>query len=329
MRLNTTSQLARAQLRANRAFAEAYVPQASPVTSSPRRPRVVVSGFGRFSDKVTNATGLMVGRLLPGLDYPFTEPPVDGEVDVPGPQLAVAQGTVELPAVGDVDLCAVVLPVFWDLAAYLLLREIQAFAPQVVVMNGVAAPRQKLWLELGAFNRGKDSPDGSGILRPTSPMVELIRGGPEALENVASWNAIALASADAIAERASVSYEGKRLDDVLRGVAFAGFPRASNTYVCNNTTYVVGRALDRPGEPIRLLESGDDAVELRFGTRGGTRPPTVSRWFMHWPSALAGPHLDAAADVLRAVLAAQLVELAEGRAPTRGDNALAEIPATP
>ena len=326
VQLNTTTELARAQLRENRAFAEAYQPRSTAPPSS-TRPRVLVSGFGRFLDHPTNATGQMVSRLVPGLDYPVTEP-VAGRIDPPGPQLVVAQGLVELPTAGEVELCVVVLPVFWDLAAYLVLREIEVFAPQVVVMNGVAGPRQKLWLELGAFNQAKDSPDGSSHLKPSSTTDPIIERANRASCNHASWRAIESAAAAALAAGAAVMHDGERLDAIMPGVAFAGFPRATNTYLCNQTTFVVGHALDHPGEPIRLLQSGDDALEVTFATRGAPTP-SVPRWFMHWPGALGGAHLDAAADVLCAVLGAQVTALIEGPAPTRGDNALAEIGATP
>jgi hypothetical protein len=288
---------------------------------------VLVSGFGRFRTHVANASGLMVSELLPALAYPLTEPPSPGEIDPPGPQLAVEQGVVDLPGVGEVDLLAAILPVFWGLAAYLLLREIEAFAPDVVVMNGVAGPRQKLWLELGALNGAKDQPDGSGILVPSEPMSPVLAGASdpsEARSNLASWHAVADAARSTLAEQASIVHAGERLDEVLQGVAFAGYPRKSNSYLCNATTYVVGYALDHPGEPLAVMQSDDDDP-LAFAMPAGHS--SVPRWFMHWPSDLAGDHVTASAAILRAALAAQLRAVADGPAPSRGDNALAEIPA--
>lgn len=330
--LDTQTELAKAQLEHNRAFARGYAARAAAPPPGSVRPRVLVSGFGRFLEHATNATGLLLSRLVVDLDYPHTEPPPEGTIDLAGPQLAVGQGAVELEGVGGVEVCAVILPVFWDLAAYVLLREIEAFAPDVVVMNGVAGPRQKLWLELGAVNRAKDSPDASNLLRPsaaTDPLIARAGDGDRARSHLASWEAIGSAARATLASRAAVSHEGEPLEAVMQGVAFAGFPRSTNTYLCNATSYVVGYALDHPGEPIAMLESDDGAIELTFSTSGDAISPSVPRWFMHWPSALDGPQLDAAADVLRSVIAAQLLALVEGPAPSRGDNALAEIPATP
>jgi hypothetical protein len=52
---------------------------------------------------------------------------------------------------------------------------------------------------------------------------------------------------------------------------------------------------------------------------------SVPRTFLHWPSTLAGKHIDDAADVMRAVLDAQL---STSQAPTIGTNAMAEIQAS-
>ena len=313
-------------MRANRAFADDYRARAEAPPSGARRPRALVTGFGRFLHNPTNATGQIVTRLLPDLRYPLTEPP-GAEVDPPGPQLAVAQGLIELPRAGEVELCAMVLPVFWDLAAFLVLREIEAFVPDLVVMNGVAGPRQSLWLELGAQNRAKDAPDGSNVLRPATAMAPLVAGASEARSNLASWEAIADAARRELEARAGVVHDVERLDAVLQGVAFAGFPRTSNAYLCNATTYVVGHALDHPGEAIALMQSSDGDVRYTAPSAEGDRRSAMPRWFMHWPSALDGVHLDAAADVLRAVVDAQLLALEEGPPPTPGDNALADVPA--
>jgi hypothetical protein len=238
VKVDTQTDLAWAQYRANRDFAEGYEARCPAREPGATRPRVLVSGFGRFQSQRINATGLVVSELLPELDYPFTEPPLAGAIDPPEPQLAVASGIVHLPQVGEVELCAMVLPVFWDLAAYLVLREAERFDPDLVLMNGVAGSRQKLWLELGAVNLAKRLEDGSNILEPLenmSPLVPEAADEEQARGNLASWEAVREAALAAIANHAAVESDGERLDEVLRGAAFAGFPRNSNTYLCNNT----------------------------------------------------------------------------------------------
>src|SRR5690606_13806656 len=107
------------------AFARGYAPRSQPARG---RPRVLVTGFGRFGDHRRNASGAIVTRWLEEPE-PVSEPPRPGCVDDPAPQLAVAQGTLTLAGVGEVAICAMVLPVVWDLAAVVVLREVEAFAP--------------------------------------------------------------------------------------------------------------------------------------------------------------------------------------------------------
>src|SRR5699024_9149414 len=126
-----------------------YVPQClGPAGSS--RPRVLVTGFGRFMSIENNATGRIVSALVPDVSYPETHAPATGELDPPEPQLSVAVSTLDLADIGTVDVCAMILPVYWDLAAILIAKETEAFQPSFVMMNGVAGPRQPLWIELGA-----------------------------------------------------------------------------------------------------------------------------------------------------------------------------------
>ena len=47
-----------------------------------------------------------------------------------------------------------ILPVYWDLAAILIAKEMDSFEPAFVMMNGVAGQRQPIWIELGATNEG-------------------------------------------------------------------------------------------------------------------------------------------------------------------------------
>lgn len=166
MQLDTRSARARAQYDANARFAVGYAARCA-VRSA--RPRVIVTGFGRFLDNPTNATGQMVSALVPAAVYPVTESPAEGAPDLPAPQTSVAVGTVEVPGVGAVDVCAMVLPVFWDLAAILVLKEIERFQPSMVLMNGIASPRQDLRVELGSMNRAMTLPDGSDVLVPQPP----------------------------------------------------------------------------------------------------------------------------------------------------------------
>ena len=294
------------------------------------RPRVLVTGFGRFLENRENATGRIVSRIVPGLAYPETAPPTPGEVDDPRAQLAVAQATIELPGVGEVDVCGLILPVFWDVAAIVALRESEAFAPDLVLMNGIAGTRQPLWLELGATNAAVSLPDGSGTLAPVeagTPLVGEVGPSERARGNLLSWSEVREATGLAIAERAEIlASSGVPFGQVARGVELAGYPRESNTYLCNNTTYTLGYVLDHPGETVRLLEPSDPreggptGVDVALALDGRTIP----RVFVHWPSELGrdAGHLDLAAEVLAAVVAAQL---GAASPPTRGEPSMADF----
>lgn len=326
--VDTSTPEARAQYDANVAFARSYEPRCAP----PREggpPRVLVSGFGRFKSITNNATGRAVAALVPGLAYPEGPPPAPGVVDPPEAQLSVATATVTLAGGREVEICGLVLPVSWDLAAIVVAREIEAFAPSFVLLNGVARARQPLWLELGALNRAQATADGSGTLTPVEgeggAKVKLIESAPveeEARPNLLAWRAVRDAALAEIARHKDEVEGGKRFGDVLSGALFAGYPRASNTYLCNNVTYTVGFLMDHPGSRVHLLRAGtrderspnDVAVTL---TRDASRVPRV---FVHWPSELASAHHAAAASVLGAMIDAQLA--AEGES-ARGANELA------
>lgn len=331
--VDTSTPEARRQYDANVTFATSYVARCLAAPTPAIRPRVLVTGFGRFMAIANNATGRVVSALVPEARYPETRPPPRGEVDAPEPQLSVALSTIDLPGVGAVDVCAMILPVYWDLASVLIAKEVDAFAPSFVLMNGVAGPRQPLWLELGATNRASRSFDGSDQLRPAvepgAVYAKIVEDAPESEDvqgNLLSWRAVERAASDAIRRHEGELDGGVAFEDVLRGVSLAGFPRASNTYLCNNVTYVTGWLMSHPGREVRLLRASTPVsgaandVRVKLGADLGAVP----RVFAHWPSDLADRHHDAAADVMRSILAAQLTATRDGDAPTLGDNALAD-----
>jgi len=331
VKVDTRTPEARRQYDANVAFANAYTPRCS--AGAPGRPRVLVTGFGRFMSVADNATGRIVSALVPGARYPETSPPAFGEVDPPAPQLSVASSTLDLPNAGKVDVCAMILPVYWDLAAILIAKEMDAFAPSFVMMNGVAGDRQPIWIELGATNRAAKLDDGSNQLRPAAAsndeFARIIESAPrseDARPNLLSWKAVAEAARDAIREHADDVDRGVRLEALLPGAKLAGFPRSSNTYLCNNVTYVTGYLMSHPRRQVRLLRASPPlrgkANEVRVELK--TDLSTVPRVFVHWPADMATKHHRAGADVMRAILDAQLTALAEGDVPTPGDNALAD-----
>ncbi|MFO0607789.1 MAG: hypothetical protein U0324_31790 [Polyangiales bacterium] len=332
--VDTSSAAARAQYDADVAFAVGYRARC---TARSGRPRVLVTGFGRFLDNPSNATGRIVSTLAPAVPYPLTQRPPAGRVDPPGPQTSVGVDTVALPASGPVDVCAMIVPVHWDLAAVLALKEIEAFAPEFVLMNGIAGESQPLWIELGSVNRAMTLRDGSDVLTPVvapgqrfAPIVPSAASADAARGLVLSWDAVRGAARDAIAARADVSEGGVRFGSLVEGALLAGYPRGGNTYLCNNITYAVNYAMAWPGRTLTLLQASVarrgavNRVPVRV-TRDLRATPRV---FVHWPSRLDGAHLRAAADVMAAIVDAQLVANREGPRATAGANARAEVAAT-
>ncbi len=333
VRVDTSSGQSRAQYDANMAFLQTYAPRCA--QSRGALPRILVTGFGRFLSVVDNASGRTVAAAIPSLVYPLTVSPDPGQVDPPDAQLAVGSQTVHLPGFGPVDACGMILPTYWDVAAVLVAKEIEAFDPDLVLMNGVANPVQKLWLELGAMNRAGYNVDGSGNLEPAQAAFEagatLVEGAPVARGNLLSWKAVQHEMTQAIAQQAAERQAGQRFDSIVLGVTFGGYPRLSNDYLCNNLTYTVGYLMDHAQTAVTLFQASDASSGQANGVEMLMRKDrrSVPRGFVHWPSALAGAHVQAASKVLLSVASAQLRATQNGDRPVPGDNAWADESLSP
>jgi hypothetical protein len=331
VKVDTRTPLARRQYDANVGFANAYTPRCTATKTG--HPRALVTGFGRFMGIEDNATGRIVSTIVPSARYPETTPPAAGQVDQPGPQLSVGMTTLTLPGTGQVDVCAMILPVYWDLASILIAKEMDAFAPSFVMMNGVAGERQPIWIELGATNRAAPLDDGSNQLRPAvsgndayAKIVDTAGKDEDARPNFLSWAAVQTAAKTAVEKHANDVDHETRLGDVLQGVALGGYPRSSNTYLCNNTTYVTGYFMAHPNQEVTLLKASPakkgDINEVKVKIKTDLR--LAPRVFVHWPSEMATKHHEAGAEVMKAIIDAQLLELKKGALPTKGDNAQAD-----
>jgi hypothetical protein len=334
--VDTGSPHARAQYDANVAFALGYKPQCTP---NGNRPRVLVTGFGRFLENNDNATGRIVSALVPNAAYPETTPPTPGAngwaVDPPAPQTSVAVGTIELPNAGAVDVCAMIVPVYWDLSSILIAKEIDSFKPSLVLMNGIAGDTQDLWIELGSVNLAMTLEDGSDILHPVAPTGQTqAKIVPNATTKdrsrglLMSWDSVRSAAEKAVNAQADVSAANERFGDLLPGVKLGGFPRSSNTYLCNNTTYVINYLMGYPGRAVTLLKASK-AVKGKPNSVSTTLKDdarAVPRTFMHWPSKLVddSSFTSAGAEIVKAVIDAQLTATKNGDKATVGDNANAD-----
>ncbi len=320
MVVDTSTALAQQQQAANAAFADGYVAQCS---SDGSRPTVLVTGFGHFLSITDNPTGRMIEAMVPGTVYPTTVGAA-GQVENPATQTSVATATLMLPGIGAVDVCGMIVPVYWDLAAILIAKEIDAFGPNFVLMNGVAETTQPLWLELGSVNQAEVAEDGSQNLTPASdggpllPLVPTASPSDFARPLLASWNALQTAALGAIAAQTQTT---PAFGQTVTGVVYGGFPR-DNTYLCNDTTYVVNYLMDHPGQSVELLQpsTGEPGVVASLANDHSA----VAREFVHWPTTMSGNLVAPGVQVLQAIAAAQLTSLASGDSPTRGDNAMAD-----
>ena len=324
VKVDTRTAAARAQYDANVAFLTSYRAKCAKTNSG--RPRVLLTGFGRFMSINDNATGRIISKLVPGSVYPLTTSPPPGIVDPPAPQLNVVSSVITLPQTGQVDVCAMILPVYWDLASILIAKEMEAFQPSFVMMNGVAGDRQPIWIELGSTNRADALDDGSNQLRPSvgqhESFAKIVDVGEDARPNLLSWQAVQTAAQARIAAHAEDIDAATRFGDVLQGAKIAGFPRDTNTYLCNNVTYVTSYLMGHPGKSVKLLTANPplrnrvNEVKVQMRTDFSNTP----RVFVHWPSEMATKHHSAGADVMATILDAQLTAVRRGDKPTFGDN---------
>jgi pyrrolidone-carboxylate peptidase len=315
--LSTQGRTARLQYDANVAFAQSY---RSRCDAAAPGLRVLVTGYGRFQGNLDNATGRIV-EALTGAAYPSTARPAAGMVDVPAPQTSVRTKAVVQPGLGPVSICGMILPVYWDLAPILLAREIEAFKPDFVVMNGVATGQLNIPLrvELGSTNIATAGPaDGSGVLHAfaTNPQGEakVLSEGPDTIPSLLSWRRVQYALNSGVRSR-PVLARG------VSGVDFGGYPSTWLTYLCNNIVYTTNYLMDHPGMSTRMLEPsvrlGASDVGVQMTLRGDFRK--TPRVFIHWPDLPRESHA-AAADTLLEGITAQLLAQKAGEAPTRGDT---------
>lgn len=331
VKIDTSSAAARAQYEANVAFATRYRAKCE---KSSDRPRVLVTGFGRVFGSSTNAAGMLVSALVPAAPYPMTHAPEDGKVDDPAPQLSVGQTTATLPLSGEVDLCGMVLPASWDLTAVLVSKEIESFAPDFVMMNGIARDQQPIWIELGNINRAL--PDEDAVdLKPSvlrgETYAPLVKSEPVDRERplLLSYGRVRAAAEDAIAVEKN-GPGGDAFSRILRGAGYPKFPRPSGNYLCNNLAYVTSWLMTHPGESLDLMEASDakpgapGSVPVRL-TKDFSRTPRV---FVHWPAGLAEDHVPQGTRVMSRMIDAQLDALHRGELPTPGDKSMADIDPT-
>ncbi len=233
----------------------------------------MITAFGAFPGVPRNATADMVCALADENGIALRSPSFRAA------DFAVGRGLVRLPSGRRVLASLLVLPVVWDAAGALVAKEVRAARAALVVMSGVAAPAQPIFVEAIASAARAPARDAFG-LRP-SRRVRFSRALRATLDVELARAAMA---------RALVSEP--ELAPRIRGVACreAG---PDNAYVCNATAHVTALAARRALRVLRSPGAPDGLRVERIGARHG---------FVHWPGDLDPAHAHACARVLLAAI---------------------------
>jgi pyrrolidone-carboxylate peptidase len=255
---------------------DSYKSKANHCKSSSASKRVIVSGFGLFSGASFNISGVVVDTLA---NVPLTSISEGAKVDAP---FEVMPGLLKAEDFGGritqreikikdevIDVCLILLEVKWDLAAAIILHEIEKFKPQLVVMTGRGG-RDSLQFEGGAVNVAAPRPgfDSAGAsVQSNTPLSNYIlkndAGVPAKNEIPMTWDGAKLAGAT----KNAVAAINSNYSVVAEPAA-----RPSNDYICNNMSYVVLHALK--GFPAKLA---GESLEISTSVRG------AKAGFLHYP----------------------------------------------
>jgi pyrrolidone-carboxylate peptidase len=224
----------------------------------PRAPRdVVVTGFGAFPGVSRNATADIVRAL--GAESGIALRARSHRTR----DFAVGRGALQLPSGRSVAASLMVVPVAWEAAGALVAKEARATRASLVVMCGVAAARQAIFVEAAATAARTTRRDAFGV-RPWRTA--------RAPRSTAATLAVD-AARDAL-ERA-LAIETASSPDLAAVVQGVVIRRArTDAYVCNATAYDVARSLSS----------------------------RAAHGFVHWPKDIAEGDVPACARVLAAMI---------------------------
>ena len=184
------------------------------------RSDVVVTGFGSFPGVPRNATADIVRELAALGGFALRV------VSHRSRDFAVGRGALALPSGREARASLMILPVAWDAAGALVEKEARATRARLVVMCGVAAPSQPIFVEADATSARVAKVDALGV-RPRR------------------------ARSMAVTRAATLEVELARgaIDRALTAEPVASVPgvlvtraRPDNAYVCNATAYAVATA---------------------------------------------------------------------------------------
>jgi pyrrolidone-carboxylate peptidase len=239
--------------------------------------RAIVTGFGLFEGAAYNISGTVVGALgnktFTPWDVSLASTPASSmqplsywgflrNEDYGG---RAVNRTIRID--GEyVSVCFLTLDVIWDLAASIIVHEMQRFQPDLVLMSGRGG--SYAGVEYGAVNSATQYSGfaASGARIPDNTPVgydaKILENGPDTL--TMTWPQAAMASA---------------MRGQLRGLSYQVYTedeaRPENDYICNNVSYVALAAAQ--GLPISLAGGRIPTVTLSLHSQ-----PKIG--FFHYPS---------------------------------------------
>lgn len=236
--------------------------------------RVLLTGFGLF-DSEYNISGLVVENMSSDKFWPSKSKISDS---VPVDIKKVADGTLKGAEASGIainrtltidektyDVCFLILDVRWDVAAAIIVHEMQRFQPNLVVMTGRSG-RQAAVIEGAAQNRtmiyGGFFNDGKmdTINTPKSENENVLPANDAGVQQIIrmSWDNKEL-------QRATSNL----IDQLGYKVDAPSTPSDSSTYVCNNVAFVANHAalgvtLNLAGGQIVLKPNIKSAPQIGF-----------------------------------------------------------------
>lgn len=264
-------------------------------TTEPSEKRILMSGFGPFQGTAMNISGVVVQSLANPVFWP--QEFHDGD-EIPTGLKAASERLTRDSFGGEAKerhlviqnrkyhVCFLILDVKWDLAAAIILHEMQSFQPHAVVLSGLGGDSGSATFEGGAVNQATSLPgfnsDGS-VNQNNRPITSYILPAAQGMplgSVLMSWNAPALAlRAKPYAQMIDDGY-------AVHGLTIA---RNGNDYICNNVSYVTMEALK--GSSI-LLAGSTLKISLpaqtipagffHYPLASHKDPESVYRWGMMW-----------------------------------------------
>ncbi|MBQ49826.1 MAG: hypothetical protein CMP10_20765 [Zetaproteobacteria bacterium] len=216
--------------------------------------RVILTGFGLFTGVSYNISGMAIEAMSKQQYWPDVIDEIDyqerlsqlsnnklihielGALRTKDRGGRIAQRTLSIQG-NQYEVCFINLDVIWDLAAAIIMEEAERFQPDMIIMTGRG--NQNLIFEGGALNQ-----------------VNTLHGfdnyGNPVHQNTPAVNTTVLPpESPGVQNHIKMNWDGINLNNINKDIFTAmklqsltpDKGRKENTYICNNTAYVVGHGI--------------------------------------------------------------------------------------